>query len=1253
MNRKREKRQQITAALLSAVMVFGMCGSELAAYTTMAQEDVQLQERDEVQGQEERTGQEESIGWEERTEQEQEKGTGQEEITDRKQEDISKVQGKEGREGSGEEKSEQEKEVFAGIDTDIAESKRSEPSEEEKQKRTDETKALTADASESEDERDKYTISFMRGINDLCKISTGNFADGETVEMTVDADSTIKGATLTYEWYKAENKEDPIEKAEKLNEDRPIFTTKKSGIKTEYYICRINDGKNTDDAVFTIKGDYLKVSRYVEDKPQGNSRKYLYFDFGTTVKLEVRAEQLDSRYQLAYQWQKESWYGEYQDIEGATESIYGAKMDDTDSMYYCDVMLKEGDTVIQTESYGFGLRAKDTLSGTCAIYAGENKYEETLDLDGKEYDWRISGEAKQGETVRLKVSANSSYKEGTICYTWYDDDSNELVTETAGEYSFVKNSVGIQYLRCQITDGVHERDVEFYIEKMVRIEGYEQINGSDTDTTFLSSPDEECELKVIITSKPEGNSYSYSWERFLNFSDYYEDESDYDGETEVIAGATGNSYKIPENIVGDNMYRCTVKDGDDEEKFLFWVYADSLETYPTVNQESGTSVDVVPGETVTLKVEAKSTYKNDGITYKWYKDWYGDKEVIGQGSSYTFETDDIIDDKGHCAERYTCEISDGFQTEVIWFYADTEEPEEPEKNSIEGIGLIDGNRTPGLSENSYYAAIGEVDYGKTCCLEVQMTSEPKSGAYEYQWGTYNESYGMVRKFSKERTFMAKHVSAYDVGDYWHDGTHFVCVVRDGEEERKFFFALNPCSLEVGQEINGKTASEIYIAPGETVELSVNAKSSFASADDIIYKWDREDTRTKGTAEGNKYTVTKSEKEVQKYVCRVEDGYDTEVFHFTLYSDTLSEPVCMIDGQSGSVLQCAEGTKHTLSVDATSSIGYLSYEWARIGENGENNNVIWFEGENTLEIERRDETETYGCKISDGMAVKTVYFHLSTSGESCQHEFQKIVTQATLNEDGSIVSRCKYCDKVESSAVIPYPKEIRLSSETFTYNGQMQKPTVTVIGSDGKVISALNYTVSYSEGSKEAGTYTADILFTGNYTGTISKKYTIKPVQNGTGGTTQKPKSDSVPAVGTVLKDAKTKTAYRVVKAGKTVEYKSAPNKKAASVNIPATVTINHVKYTVTSIAPNAFKNCKKLRKVTVGAKISAIGKQAFFGCRSLKTITVKSKSIKKIGSKAFKGIHKKAVIKVPKAKLKVYKKLLKKGGVGKNVKIKK
>ena len=44
--------------------------------------------------------------------------------------------------------------------------------------------------------------------------------------------------------------------------------------------------------------------------------------------------------------------------------------------------------------------------------------------------------------------------------------------------------------------------------------------------------------------------------------------------------------------------------------------------------------------------------------------------------------------------------------------------------------------------------------------------------------------------------------------------------------------------------------------------------------------------------------------------------------------------------------------------------------------------------------------------------------------------------------------------------------------------------------------------------------------------------------------------------------------------------------------------------------------------------------------------------LKKVGAKAFKGIYKKAVIKVPKAQKKKYKKLLAKKGQAKTVKIK-
>ena len=86
---------------------------------------------------------------------------------------------------------------------------------------------------------------------------------------------------------------------------------------------------------------------------------------------------------------------------------------------------------------------------------------------------------------------------------------------------------------------------------------------------------------------------------------------------------------------------------------------------------------------------------------------------------------------------------------------------------------------------------------------------------------------------------------------------------------------------------------------------------------------------------------------------------------------------------------------------------------------------------------------------------------------------------------------------------------------------------------------------------------------------------------------------------------------------------------------------------VTSIGSNAFYGCTKLSKVAIGAKVKKIGKQAFCGCKRLKSITIKTKSLtkKNVGSRAFRGISAKAVVKVPKAKVKSYKSLLRAKGV--------
>jgi len=137
-----------------------------------------------------------------------------------------------------------------------------------------------------------------------------------------------------------------------------------------------------------------------------------------------------------------------------------------------------------------------------------------------------------------------------------------------------------------------------------------------------------------------------------------------------------------------------------------------------------------------------------------------------------------------------------------------------------------------------------------------------------------------------------------------------------------------------------------------------------------------------------------------------------------------------------------------------------------------------------------------------------------------------------------------------------------------------------------------------------------------------------------------------PAQPSVSKGASVKTKagiFKVTKAGgrSTAEaaFTGMQNSAAKKLTIPASVTINGVSCKVTSIAPKAFRKKTKLTKVTIGKNVKTIGKDAFNGCRKLKTITIKSTVLKSVGKNAIKGIHKKAVIKVPKRKRAAYKKL--------------
>ncbi len=104
-----------------------------------------------------------------------------------------------------------------------------------------------------------------------------------------------------------------------------------------------------------------------------------------------------------------------------------------------------------------------------------------------------------------------------------------------------------------------------------------------------------------------------------------------------------------------------------------------------------------------------------------------------------------------------------------------------------------------------------------------------------------------------------------------------------------------------------------------------------------------------------------------------------------------------------------------------------------------------------------------------------------------------------------------------------------------------------------------------------------------------------------------------------------------------------------SITVAASVTVDGVKYAVTTLDADVFKNCKKVTKVTLPASIKTINKNAFRGAKKIKTITLKATKSINVKKGAFKGLNtKKMTIKVSKKmskkELKKFKKALKKAG---------
>lgn len=129
-------------------------------------------------------------------------------------------------------------------------------------------------------------------------------------------------------------------------------------------------------------------------------------------------------------------------------------------------------------------------------------------------------------------------------------------------------------------------------------------------------------------------------------------------------------------------------------------------------------------------------------------------------------------------------------------------------------------------------------------------------------------------------------------------------------------------------------------------------------------------------------------------------------------------------------------------------------------------------------------KSYTCSVCDN--TYTEYLPLAA------HKYHTSVTKATLSKNGSVVTKCTVCNSVKSATTIYSIKTVSLSSSSYTYNGKAQKPSVTVKDSKGKTVSTKYYSVVYDKGNKSVGKYNVKIKFKGNYSGSKTLSYTIKP-----------------------------------------------------------------------------------------------------------------------------------------------------------------
>jgi hypothetical protein len=584
---------------------------------------------------------------------------------------------------------------------------------------------------------------------------------GETVTMKAETNLTEQDKVF-YEWYRMETTYDGGDYWEIINQDTDTYELKVKEEK-DYttYKCIVSYKNQEQTFIYDVQND---SSFYVENTTLTDQYKKL----GDSATYGVRVLYKDteiSEDNLTYQWYRETPDYEYEEIEGATGSIYQV-------------------SELQPKDFGnIKCVVEDTVSGNSEIiYFNTMLYTEAYLQATNETVYR-----EKGSSVTLQPEIINPETDG-YTYQWYrydeevdEYDSRRILHGAVSDKLDIADLMAGDFTKyeCVISqNGMLVMTYEVYLEE--KTTDAENIEVASKRQTVQAVVNQRAELKVEAKSI-DGSELKYQW-----YKGYAADGN----ERIAIGNATENTLVIEQVSPQDfGTYTCKVSDEaghtvivqvDLSRTTNLKVYTDSYGVLGTVGYATSF------GGTVTLKASA-SIVEGETIFYQWYKD---DKMLYGETGA-TLTLTNVTKEQLGKYRCYVSDVNDDYQNLYYLVYVDT------------GLNAVQ--------------SVSDVEEAADGSAEMYVEAVANNGeTIIYQWSKWDdekEEYVDIPGANGSKYKIAQ-VHQKDYGEYR-------CVVATVGESYQYDFELYPEYYS--------TVNRSYAQIGDTIIVSANVHNPAADA----------------------------------------------------------------------------------------------------------------------------------------------------------------------------------------------------------------------------------------------------------------------------------------------------------------------------------------------------------------------------------------------------------------------------------------